>query len=74
MDPENGPGQVSVGTLQKLKHDLKNPLSIISGNTQLIRAIVADSPEARSITDSIDDIEAACEQMQTIIDSLSDVD
>ena len=67
---ENG-SKIRPSVLQKFQHDLKNPLSVIAGNTQLIRVLAAGSAEEKAILDSVADVETACEMMKELIDHLS---
>ncbi len=57
--------------LRKLKHDLKNPLAIISGNTQLIQVLLSDKEGMEQVADSVADIQAACQQMEALVERLA---
>lgn len=57
--------------LGRLHHDLQSPLSILTGNVELVQALSADMELDESITQSLTDIHAASLQLGTILNRLT---
>ena len=63
--------RVAQRTIASVCHDLNNPLSIISGNAQLLRQIAASMNLGDDVQDSLRDIERAVEQVSVQLERLS---
>ena len=50
-------------TLSSIFHDINNPLSIIAGNTQLLKEVVISMGLGDDVVEPVEDIEKATEQM-----------
>lgn len=58
------------GRLSRVHHDLNNPLSIVSGNAQLIRELAKALRVEEEFIGPLDDLEAAVERMTESADAL----
>ncbi len=56
--------------LNRLHHDLQNPLSVLSGNVELVRAVSGDFELDETIVQSLEDIHAASHQLVELLDRL----
>jgi PAS domain S-box-containing protein len=61
--------------LSALAHDLKNPLTAVRGQTQLLRRRIhrGDPPDLARLETGLESIDSATMQMTTLLDELSDV-
>lgn len=64
-DAESPDGEIA-HALQKLAHDLGNPLSVVVGNAQLLRELLRGSGD-ETVLSSLDDIEAASGEIRDLI-------
>lgn len=71
-DPEDWADQVS-DALSEVHHDLKNPLSIISGNAQFLMEIGREADWDDQAVASLRDIEEAAERLESSLNRLSDL-
>ena len=70
----NAAEQARAQLLSTLSHDLKNPLTAIVGNTQLIQRRLARAPEnVGGVTAQLERIQASAEQMLAMLDDLGSV-
>ena len=53
--------------VQRLRHDISNPMSIISGNAQLLRELAAMMDLDADFSDAIDDILEASERVDAML-------
>ncbi|NNE36060.1 MAG: hypothetical protein HKN13_12535 [Rhodothermales bacterium] len=60
-------------SLARLHHDLQNPLSIMTGNIELVNALSEEVTVDPSIRQCLDDIDAASRQLIEILDRLNTV-
>ena len=58
------------GRLSRLHHDLNNPLSIVSGNTQLLRELAGALGVEEEFAGPLDDLEAAVDKLAESADDL----
>ncbi|PSQ89700.1 MAG: hypothetical protein BRD45_02240 [Bacteroidetes bacterium QS_8_64_10] len=56
------------------RHDIKNPLSIISGNVQLLREMARVSDLDDDFREALDDIGEATEQVRDLLDQMDDLE
>jgi len=56
--------------LSRIQHDMNNPLSIISGNVQLLQELSTVLNVAKDFDAPLTDVEAAVEQLSGITDEL----
>ena len=60
--------------LSKIKHDINNPVSVIAGNAQFLRELAKAENLGPVFAESIDDIEAACGMISTILERLEAIE
>ena len=67
--------QVQEEFLSALAHDLKNPLTTVRGQTQLLlrRLQRGEPPDSERLTTSLEGVDSAAARMARLIDELSDV-
>ena len=53
--------------VQRFRHDISNPMSIISGNAQLLRELAAMMDLDADFSDAIDDILEASERVEAML-------
>lgn len=58
------------GRLSRVHHDLNNPLSIVSGNTQLLRELASALDVEEEFRGPLDDLEAAVDKLTDSADGL----
>lgn len=59
--------------LSKLHHDLKNPLSIISGNAQFLIEVGKEAGWGHQAVASLEDIEEAAERLASSLDQIKEL-
>ncbi len=57
------------GTISSIKHDINNPVAVISGNAQLLREL-ASADQQEEYVESLIDIEEAARQITNLLDRL----
>ena len=57
------------GSLSTLKHDINNPVAVISGNAQLLKEL-ARTDQHEEYMESIEDIEEASTQIRSLLERL----
>ena len=57
------------GSLSTLKHDINNPVAVISGNAQLLKEL-ARMDQHEDYLESIEDIEEASSQIRNLLERL----
>ena len=72
QNPEAWADRVS-GALSEVHHDLKNPLSIISGNAQFLMEIGREADWDDQAVASLRDIEEAAERLRSSLSRLDDL-
>jgi len=56
--------------LSRFSHDVQNPLSILTGNVELINALTAGGGLDSGVQESLDDIQAAAHKLSSIVGRL----
>lgn len=65
-----GPGDTLHGAISRVKHEINNPLAIISGNAQLLAELVKALALGDDLMKPIQDIEEASRRIMTSLNKL----